>query len=216
MSENYNYVVLAETSGCWLETWYNFIRYEGNEENLKHLQDQLEQIDMYIIDDLSTFDLDLEHFVSEETANQMIKIEINSRSFHRKFDGTLRKINLKISKSKDNDKLILNLNNKLAMGQIDDYIDGEFIHPEDILSGSEDEDDSEDEDSDFEDDDEDEDEDKDEEVEVEEEEEEAEEEEKHLQDQLEKIDLEGKREEETEESTRDRRRRRRRKALVTQ
>ena len=30
-----------------------------NEKNLQHLQDQLEKVDWYVLDDLSTFDLDL-------------------------------------------------------------------------------------------------------------------------------------------------------------
>ena len=56
------YVVLCETSGKEFESWYYFIRYQGNEKALEYLQKQLEKIDMYILDDFSTFDLDLDHF----------------------------------------------------------------------------------------------------------------------------------------------------------
>ena len=45
----YHYAILMETSGKHYESWYNFIRYEGNEEELKHLQHNLEKIDFYIL-----------------------------------------------------------------------------------------------------------------------------------------------------------------------
>ena len=59
------YAVLMETNGEECESWLYFIKHDGNEDKLQHLLKQLEQIEMYIIDDLSTFDLDLEHLVSE-------------------------------------------------------------------------------------------------------------------------------------------------------
>jgi len=61
-THNDRYIVLCETSGREFESWYNFIKYEGNEKALEYLQKQLEKIDMYILDDFSTFDLDLDHF----------------------------------------------------------------------------------------------------------------------------------------------------------
>ena len=89
-----DYVILMETNGKELESWYNCIRVEGNEAALEHLQTQLEKVDWYIIDDLSTFDLDLDHKISARTAKELTKIELNAVAFHRKFDGKLRKINL--------------------------------------------------------------------------------------------------------------------------
>ena len=44
----YNYVVLMETSGEECESWYYCLRYEGNEDNLKVLSEQLESVDWYI------------------------------------------------------------------------------------------------------------------------------------------------------------------------
>ena len=45
------YCILAETNGSENETWYYFIRYNGNEEVLKNLKKQLDSIkDMIIID----------------------------------------------------------------------------------------------------------------------------------------------------------------------
>ena len=89
-----DYVTLMKTSGKECESWYYFIRREGNEEALEHLKNQLEMVkDWYIIDDLSTFDIDMDHFVSAKTAKEMTKLEMNSCFFHRKFDGKLQKIN---------------------------------------------------------------------------------------------------------------------------
>ena len=103
------YVVLCETSGKEFESWYYFIRYQGNEKALEYLQKQLEKIDMYILDDFSTFDLDLDHFFSEQTAKEMTKLEVNSYSFHRKFDGKMQMISLGLKKRDDNDDMLKKL-----------------------------------------------------------------------------------------------------------
>ena len=44
--EEDKWVVLCETSGKECESWYYFIKYEGNEKALNYLQKQLEKIDM--------------------------------------------------------------------------------------------------------------------------------------------------------------------------
>ena len=88
------YVVLCETNEHESESWYYFLKYNGNEKELKYLYDQLEKIEMYLIEDMSTFDLDLDHLFSEQTAREMIKLEVNSVSFHRMFTGKLQFINL--------------------------------------------------------------------------------------------------------------------------
>ena len=81
-----DYVVFMETNGKELESWYNCIRVQGNEAALAHLQGQLEKVEWYIVDDLSTFDLDLDHKISASTAKELTKIELNAVAFHRKFD----------------------------------------------------------------------------------------------------------------------------------
>ena len=43
------YDILMETSGEESESWYYFIRYDGNEENLKFLEKQLGKIEWEII-----------------------------------------------------------------------------------------------------------------------------------------------------------------------
>lgn len=128
----YKYAVLMETSGEECESWYYCIRYEGNENNLKHLQEQLESVDWYILDDLSTFDLDLEHFISETTAKELTKLELNHHSFHRKFDGVLDKVDLNLRKKDKNEKKMVKVFDVLGYGQIEDYVDGEDLDEEDL------------------------------------------------------------------------------------
>jgi hypothetical protein len=150
-----DYVALMETNGKECESWYYFIRYQGNEEALQHLQDQLEKVDWYILDDLSTFDLDLEHFVSAKTAKEMTKLELNSYAFHRKFDGKLDKINFNF-RTKDlrnNERMMCKVFDQLGYGQIEDYISDEDLDPEDLTdheSSSEETDTEEESDSDSE------------------------------------------------------------------
>ena len=143
------YVVLCETSGRELESWYYFIRYEGNERALEYLQKQLEKIDMYILDDLSTFDLDLDHFFSETTAKEMTKLEVNSYMFHRKFDGKMQMISLGLKKRDDNDDMLEKLCDKLGLGQIEDYVEDEDIDSDDLESVSTDDSESSSDDEDL-------------------------------------------------------------------
>ena len=127
------YVVLCETNEHESESWYYFLKYNGNENELKYLYDQLEKIEMYLIEDMSTFDLDLEHLFSEQTAMEMIKLEVNSVSFHRMFTGKLQFVNLELKKRDDNEDMLMKCYEILGMGQIEDYVDGEFVHPEDLV-----------------------------------------------------------------------------------
>jgi hypothetical protein len=128
----YRYVVLMETSGEECESWYYCIRYEGNEVNLKNLRDQLESVDWYILDDLSTFDLDTDHFISEKTAKELTKIELNHYAFHRKFDGILDNIDLHLRDKDKNEKKMVKVFDILGYGQIEDYIDREDLDDEDL------------------------------------------------------------------------------------
>jgi hypothetical protein len=154
-----DYVALMETNGKEFESWYYFIRREGNEEALKHLQDQLEKVDWFILDDLSTFDLDLDHSVSATTAKQMTKLEMNSYAFHRKFDGKLKNINFNFKKKDNrdnearNERMICKVFDILGYGQIEDYISDEDLDEEDLTdnnssSDSDSDDDTEDESTD--------------------------------------------------------------------
>lgn len=122
------YAILMETNGKHLESWYYFIKYEGNEDALDYFQRQLKKIDdMYIIDDLSTFDLELNHLVSKETAIDMCSVDLNPFSPHRMFNGRLKKINFDFSKRDSDEEKIEKMNEKISHGDIDKYIDDEVI-----------------------------------------------------------------------------------------
>ena len=97
------YAILMETSPDEYESWYYFIRHEGNEENLKHLQESIESLEWSVLDDCNVFDIEMEHLVSGTTAKEMTKIDLNHTSFHRKFDGVLKNVNFKFKKG-DNDE----------------------------------------------------------------------------------------------------------------
>jgi hypothetical protein len=130
------YVTLMETNEPECESWLYFIRLAGNEDNLNHLQNQLEQVDWSIMDDLSTFDLDLKHKVSATTAKEITKLELNSHSFHRKFDGVLEQIDLDFRPKDSNTTKLCKVFDQLGYGQIDDFIKGEDIDDEDLVSDS--------------------------------------------------------------------------------
>ena len=119
------YAILMETNGGECESWYYFIKYDGNEKELKYLKKQIDKIDMFIIDELSTFDIDLKHLVSESTAKEMCSAELNSVTFHRKFDGKLRNIHLNLRKKDSNEDMIEKINEVLGLQQIEEYIDCE-------------------------------------------------------------------------------------------
>ena len=140
-SRNANmYAVMQETNGKEYESWLYFIKYTGNEDALKHLHDQLETVDWYILDDLSTFDLDLDNLVSEQTASEMITLNLNHVSNHRKFDGKMEKIDLGLKESYSNDKKIVRVFKKLGIGHIDEYVEDEDVFIHDMGSDEEDED----------------------------------------------------------------------------
>jgi hypothetical protein len=126
------YAILQETNGGENETWINFIRYQGNEEALQYLNEQLNSVEFYILDDLSTFDLEIDVLVSELTAKEMTKVDLNHYSFHRKFDGVLKKIDLGLKDSQSNNRKLKNIFKILGYGKVEEFIDQEDIDPEDL------------------------------------------------------------------------------------
>lgn len=144
----YTYATFMETSGKHYESWYMFIRYQGNEDALKHLQEQLGKVEWRIEGKLSTFDLELTHLVPELVAKEMTLVDLNSKSFHRKFDGKLQSIDLKLEKTKSNMRKIEKINDVLRNRGIENYLDGEDVDQEELVEiDEEDDDSSEDEDS---------------------------------------------------------------------
>lgn len=123
---NDKYVVLMETNPEEYESWYNFIRVNGNEDAINHLQSQLEKVDFYIIgDDLSTFDLETERPVSYTTAREMCLLDLNPYMPHRLFNGKLQKIDFGFSRRDKNEDMIEKIHEILGYGDIDKFIDDE-------------------------------------------------------------------------------------------
>lgn len=127
MQQNTQYVILAETSGSEKETWLYYIKLNGNENMLYHLKNQLQKIDMMIIEELSHFELDLDHPVSEITAKEMSKVHLNHYMYHRKFDGLLKKIDLEFKSNDHNETMLDKLYDVLGMGGIEHFIDKEDV-----------------------------------------------------------------------------------------
>ena len=146
------YAILMETSPDEFESWYYFLRVEGNEENLKHLQTSLDNIEWNVMDDCNVFDLETEHLVSALTAKEMTKIDLNHTSFHRKFDGKLKKIDFKFKKNDNHEKKMSKVFELIGYGQIENFIDDEDLDEEDLATDNGEEDDEDDDDDDDEED----------------------------------------------------------------
>lgn len=143
MAREARYVCLQETSDEECETWLYFLKYDGNEDAIAHLSKQLESINFYLMDGCGTFDIDVSHLVCATTAKEVTKLELNSYSWHRKFDGKLEMIDLELDKverkcqkkKRDaehcNEKKMEKVYDILGYGGIDKFIDQEDIDPED-------------------------------------------------------------------------------------
>ena len=92
------YAILMETSPEEYESWYYFIRVEGNEDNLNDLKKFIESIEWSIVENCNVFDIELDHLISATTAKELTKVDLNHTSFHRKFDGVLKKIDFNFKK----------------------------------------------------------------------------------------------------------------------
>lgn len=135
--EKFTYAVLQETNGEEYESWLYFIRYQGNESELAHIKRQLETVDWTMDDDLSCFDLETDYLVSEQTAKEMTKVDLNHCSFHRKFDGKLKRVDLGFKSGQSDSKKIRKAFKVLGYGKIENFIDREDIDPEDLNNESE-------------------------------------------------------------------------------
>lgn len=135
-TETHRYAILQETNGEECESWLYFIKWDGNEENIRHLEKQLDDVEWYVVDDLSTFDLETKFLVSEQTAKEMTMVDLNSRSFHRMFSGTLKRIDLGFKPKYSNEKKMAKAFDVLGMGQIANFIDQEYVAEEHNNSSS--------------------------------------------------------------------------------
>lgn len=135
-----DYYILVETNADEVESWYYFIRKEGNEEAIKQLKEDLDKVkEPEYIDDMSVFWIDIDKTVSAQTAKEMSKVELNSYQFHRKYDGKLKTIDFKFrTDKKEKQKRILEkIFDKLGYGKIEEYISDEDIDTDDMESLSE-------------------------------------------------------------------------------
>lgn len=122
------YAVLMETSPEDCESWYYFIKYNGNEDALKNLKAQFDKIeDAVIMDDINLFDLDIENLISEECAKQLCMLELNSVGYHRKFDGVLENIDFRFKKKDDDESKMFKIFDKIGEGDIDLFVTLEDI-----------------------------------------------------------------------------------------
>lgn len=129
-SEERKYVILMETNDEEKESWYYFLKLNGNEENINHLNDQINDVEWYLMDGSSVFDLDTEHPVSEQTAKELIRVELNSHTYHRKFDGVLERIDFEFREKDSAETRICKVFDVLGYGQIEEYISDEEIDEE--------------------------------------------------------------------------------------
>lgn len=139
-----DYAILQEFNDKESECWLYFIRRERNEEVLRHLQKQLESFDQVMMEDMSTFTIELEPWVSARTAKEMTKIDLNSCSFHRKFDGKLQTIDFDFKKKNSDETKMCKIFDQLSYGQIEDYISDEDLDPGDLVDHSTSDDESDD------------------------------------------------------------------------
>ena len=132
LKDNNKYAILLEHNDTENEAWYYVIKYQGNENALNKLAKDLEDVEFELKDDLSTFDIELEHLVSEQTAKEMTKIDLNAHSFHRKFDGKLDDIDFRFKNRESNNKKMNKIFRTIEYGRIDGYISDEDIDSEDL------------------------------------------------------------------------------------
>jgi len=122
------YAVLMETSGPDCESWYYFIKYEGNENALKHLSDQLSTIEEDVVyPDMSKFDIDLDNLVSLDCVNQMIMLELNSVTYHKRYDGKMKMIDLWFKQKDKDTKRLSKVDDVMGNGHMDNFLSDEFI-----------------------------------------------------------------------------------------
>ncbi len=130
------YAILMETDGELSESWMYFIKHDGNEEALKSLKETIDGID-WSVDDHNTFDVELDHLVSQSTAKDMVKIDLNFSSKHRKFDGVMQKIDFGFKVRDRNSKKMDRVCKLLEGGRIGKFVTEEDEEDADFTSCSE-------------------------------------------------------------------------------
>lgn len=138
------YATIQEINDTENECWYYFIRWEGNEEALKKLDKDIRDIDWEAMEECSTFDIDIEHLVSAQTAKEMTTVELNPFQWHRKFDGKMDQIEFGFKKNDKPEDKMGRVFDHIGYGQIEDYVSDEDIEEEDLTDNESVEDSEED------------------------------------------------------------------------
>jgi len=129
-NDELKFAILMETSGEDCESWYYFIKYQGNETALRNIKVQFDKIqNCSMIDGVNIFDLDIDNLVSEQTARELCMVELNSVTYHRKFNGTLKEVDFKLKDKYDDDRKMEKIYDLIGNGDIDEFIDDEEIPP---------------------------------------------------------------------------------------
>jgi hypothetical protein len=140
--EEDKYAVIMETNGELCESWLYFVKYQGNEEALEQLSDDINRIDTpTLMEDANAFDIDICKFVSKQTAAEMIMLELNSATYHRRFDGTMTKIDFGFSTKKryTDERIVEKIDKLIGGGRISDFVTDEFV-PESHMNPDQDSD----------------------------------------------------------------------------
>jgi hypothetical protein len=127
------YAVIMETDGEACESWLYFVKYTGNEAALEKLSDDINRIETPVMmDGTNLFDIDLTHLVSKQTATEMVMCELNSETYHRRFDGKMQLIDFGFSTKKRyrDERIVEKIDKVLGGGRIGDFVEGEYIPPE--------------------------------------------------------------------------------------
>lgn len=125
------YATLMETSGADCESWYYFIKYDGNEKALQHLKEQIESIENdFVHEDMSKFDIDLDNLITQDAVNQFILLELNSVMYHRRYDGKMQMIDFNFKKKDKDTKRLVKIDDLLGGGAIDKYVEDQYIPKE--------------------------------------------------------------------------------------
>jgi len=122
------YIVLVETDEDSCEAWYSFLKCNGNDVNIDFLSKQLKTVDpSTLVEGLTVFDIDVKNTVSENTAKEMCLLEINSNTFHRKFDGKLERVDFFLTDDDDDEDRVVKIHELIGYGNISNFISDEDI-----------------------------------------------------------------------------------------
>ena len=84
------YAVLVEVDHKEEESYYCFLQYEGNENELKKLMCAMDNVCFENLGDVSSYSLDIENLVSEQTAKEIQKLDVTNYMSAQIMNGTFK------------------------------------------------------------------------------------------------------------------------------